>query len=59
MIPVMFLTGLIVQDEELGFSLGAEDFIHKPISPAVVMARVRTHLALSRATWALEAQRRP
>ncbi|MBL8451721.1 MAG: response regulator [Zoogloea sp.] len=54
-IPVMFLTGLDrPEDEELGFSLGAEDFIHKPISPAVVMARVRTHLALSRATRALE-----
>lgn len=55
MIPVMFLTGLDrPEDEELGFSLGAEDFIHKPISPAFVMARVRTHLALSRATRALE-----
>lgn len=55
MIPVMFLTGLDrPEDEELGFSLGAEDFIHKPISPAVVMARVRIHLALSRATRALE-----
>lgn len=54
-IPVMFLTGLDrPEDEELGFSLGAEDFIHKPISPAVVMARVHTHLALSRATRALE-----
>jgi len=54
-IPVMFLTGLDrPEDEELGFSLGAEDFIHKPISPAVVIARVRTHLALSRATRALE-----
>lgn len=55
MIPVMFLTGLDrPEDEELGFSLGAEDFIHKPISPTVVLARVRTHLALSRATRALE-----
>jgi putative two-component system response regulator len=54
-IPVMFLTGLDrPEDEELGFSLGAEDFIHKPISPPVVRARVRTHLALSRATRALQ-----
>ena len=54
-IPVMFLTGLDrPEDEELGFSLAAEDFIHKPISPPVVRARVRTHLALSRATRALQ-----
>lgn len=54
-IPVMFLTSLDrPEDEELGFSLGAEDFIHKPISPPVVLARVRTHLALSRATRALQ-----
>ena len=54
-IPVMFLTSLDrPEDEELGFSLGAEDFIHKPISPPVVRARVRTHLALSRATRALQ-----
>jgi len=54
-IPVIFLTGLDrPEDEELGFALGAEDFIHKPISPPVVLARVRTHLALSRATRALQ-----
>lgn len=54
-IPIMFLTGLDrPEDEEMGFSLGAEDFIHKPISPPVVRARVRTHLALSRATRALQ-----
>ena len=54
-IPVIFLTGLDrPEDEELGFALGAEDFIHKPISPVVVLARVRTHLALSRATRALQ-----
>ena len=54
-IPVMFLTSLDrAEDEELGFSLGAEDFIHKPVSPPVVLARVRTHLALSRATRALQ-----
>lgn len=54
-IPVMFLTSLDrPEDEELGFALGAEDFIHKPVSPPVVLARVRTHLALSRATRALQ-----
>jgi len=54
-IPVLFLTGLDrPEDEERGLELGAEDFIHKPISPPVVRARVRTHLSLSRATRALE-----
>lgn len=54
-IPVMFLTSLDrPEDEERGFSLGAEDFIHKPVSPPVVLARVRTHLALSRANRALQ-----
>jgi putative two-component system response regulator len=49
-IPVLFLTSLDgVADEETGLSLGAEDFIHKPFSPAVVMARVRTHLSLAQA----------
>lgn len=50
-IPIVFLTGLdSPSDEEYGLSLGAEDFIHKPMSPPVVLARVRNHLALSRAT---------
>jgi putative two-component system response regulator len=34
-------------DEERGLSLGAEDFIHKPVSPPVMLARVRNHLLLA------------
>lgn len=50
-IPVMFLTSLdSAADEAHGLSLGAEDFIHKPFSPPVVLARVRNHLKLARAT---------
>jgi len=46
-VPVIFLTAKnSVEDEELGFSVGAVDFIHKPISPPIVAARVRTHLGL-------------
>ena len=46
-IPVIFLTAKVaVEDEELGFSLGAVDFISKPISPPVLLARVKTQLAL-------------
>ncbi len=49
-IPVLFITSLdSAVDEERGLSLGAEDFIHKPFSPAVVLARVRTHLKLAQA----------
>ena len=47
-IPVIFVTALSdASDEELGFSLGAVDYISKPVIPAIVEARVRTHLALS------------
>ena len=47
-IPVVFLTSLeSAVDEEFGLSLGAEDFIHKPVSPPVVLARVRNHLLLA------------
>jgi len=46
-IPVIFVTAEDSEDnEELGFSLGAVDYITKPIRPAVVKARVKTHLAL-------------
>lgn len=46
-IPVIFVTALgEVADETLGFDLGAVDYIHKPVSPPLVKARVRTHLAL-------------
>jgi phosphoserine phosphatase RsbU/P len=46
-IPVIFLTGQTeIDDETRGFQVGAVDYIHKPFSPAVVQARVRTHLVL-------------
>ena len=44
-IPIIFLTARTdAQDEHLGLSLGAVDYISKPISPAILLARVRTHL---------------
>ncbi len=47
-IPVIFVTARgEVEDEALGFELGAADYITKPISPPIVHARVRAHLALS------------
>lgn len=48
-IPVIFVTGKSeVADEAQGFNVGAVDYIHKPISPAIVKARIRTHLSLER-----------
>jgi len=46
-IPVIFLTGQTeTADETRGFEVGAVDYIHKPFSPAIVKARVHTHLVL-------------
>jgi adenylate cyclase len=50
-LPVIFVTGMAAaEDEERGFALGAVDYIVKPISPPTVLARIRTHLALSERT---------
>jgi putative two-component system response regulator len=54
-IPVIFVTAMCsVEDEKLGLETGAVDYITKPISPPVVLARVRTHLALYDQTRELE-----
>jgi putative two-component system response regulator len=54
-VPVIFVTALDQpHDETVGFEMGAVDYIYKPISPPVVLARVRTHLALRRARSELE-----
>ncbi|MBF0271373.1 MAG: response regulator [Magnetococcales bacterium] len=46
-IPVIFITAMDSEaDEAKGFALGAVDFITKPIRPAIVVARVSTHLTL-------------
>ncbi|MBF0126434.1 MAG: hybrid sensor histidine kinase/response regulator [Magnetococcales bacterium] len=49
-IPVIFITSnRDATDEIFALELGAVDFIAKPVIPAVVQARVRTHLGLIRA----------
>ena len=49
-IPVIFVTAMDgSEDEEKGLGLGAVDYITKPLRPAVVLARVHTHLELKRA----------
>lgn len=46
-IPVIFLTVKSdVDDEVLGFNLGAVDYIRKPMSPPIVRARVNTHIEI-------------
>ncbi|MEZ5717148.1 MAG: two-component system response regulator [Burkholderiaceae bacterium] len=46
-IPIIFLTARADRDDErLGLELGAVDYITKPMSPPIVLARVQTHLAL-------------
>ncbi|MDH2434293.1 two-component system response regulator [Pokkaliibacter sp. MBI-7] len=46
-IPVIFLTAKAeMEDEQRGLELGAVDYIIKPISPPIVLARVKTHLTL-------------
>src|SRR6516165_2623603 len=46
-IPVIFLTAKTdAVDEVKGFEVGAADYIHKPFSPPIVLARVKMQLAL-------------
>lgn len=54
-IPIIFLT---VKDEDAdearGLALGAVDYIVKPICPAILKERVKTHLALRQAQRTLQ-----
>lgn len=44
-IPVIFLTALgSVEEEHRGLDLGATDYVTKPISPPVLLARLKLHL---------------
>jgi signal transduction histidine kinase len=53
-IPVIFLTAKAeIADEQRGLELGAVDYITKPISPPIVLARVKNHLALQEKNKAL------
>ena len=56
-IPIIFLTGLGDKgDEEKGLQLGAADYITKPFSPEIVLARVRNQANLSRALRIIQEQ---
>lgn len=46
-IPVIFITAKNEDEyEEYGFSVGASDFIHKPINAPILNARVKTHIKI-------------
>ena len=56
-IPVIFCTAMgEVEDERRGFELGCVDYITKPVSAPLVLARVRTHLTLYQTERALDRQ---
>jgi len=56
-VPIIFVTALEdTSDEERGFDAGAVDYITKPVVPAIVLARVATHLDLQQALKDLEKQ---
>ena len=55
-IPIIFITGKIQPEEEAhGLAIGAVDYITKPISAPVVLARIATHLKLVETQRALRA----
>ncbi len=55
-IPVIFVTARTdAASESRGLALGAVDFIHKPLRPDLVQARVRLHLELARRAQELQA----
>ncbi|MEO5346430.1 MAG: response regulator [Magnetococcus sp. YQC-9] len=58
-IPVIFVTARTDEADELeGLQLGAVDYLTKPVNPAIVRARISTHLAVRRLQTQLEDQNR-
>jgi len=56
-VPIIFLTAMTqAEDEAKGFEAGAVDYIHKPIVPAILLARVRTQLDLRHIRRELESR---
>lgn len=56
-IPVIFVTAMSeIDDEAQGFEAGCVDYVTKPVSPSIVLARVRTQLSLANQNRALERQ---
>ncbi len=54
-IPIIFISAMgEIEDETKGLGLGGVDYVTKPISPAIVKARIRTHLAVAHQARELE-----
>ena len=54
-IPVIFVTGLVKEEfEEKSQVIGAEDYISKPFTPAIVKLRVRNQMKIVNRTRALD-----
>lgn len=54
-IPIIFITAMAdVENESMGFALGAVDYIAKPFNKTVVKARIRVHMQLKRQSSLLE-----
>jgi len=54
-IPIIFVTADITSSsEEKGLAMGAVDYITKPYTPSIIMARIKTHLALHNQRLLLE-----
>ncbi|MCQ8182155.1 diguanylate cyclase [Methylomonas sp. SURF-1] len=54
-IPIIFLTAKHSEEDEVhGFRIGGNDYITKPFSPSVVLARVRTQIQLKAKSDLLE-----
>jgi diguanylate cyclase (GGDEF)-like protein len=54
-IPIIFITAMSdVENESMGFALGAVDYISKPFDKTVVKARIRVHMQLKRQARLLE-----
>jgi len=58
-IPIIFVSAMgAVGDETKGLEMGGVDYITKPISPPIVLARLKTHLFLKQARELLRDQNR-
>jgi hypothetical protein len=58
-IPVIFLTAMSEsEDEEKGLSMGAVDYITKPINPSIALARIKTHIDLYQSLQTIDSSNR-
>lgn len=54
-VPIIFLTAMMkVEDERKGLQIGAVDYITKPFSESILLARIKTHIELNLTTKTLE-----